>query len=249
MTTATLYGKWDVTFPRLDPDNPWFLDWVLRSPSQVSRHLTAGYHAYDQLRRLGIRVDRALECFGGIGGQSYLIRRFWSPAQHVVWDYSRPAVEYLRDAVPAATVQQRDSYNTPLPFPPDLVGLDFGDLTVRRTLPGEPQRGLLDRVLTNYRPRAVVITDITDITDIAGPRLGLQRANYERILGPGTCADYLTYLNSLVQWVRNTYGYRLLAGYHHHWSTVMAFTPADFDDPQYGLLPTPTDPTGLELHR
>lgn len=221
----TVCDLWEIELPK-QTANPWFLDWYLRSPGEVHKHLWAGWAAYRSISELDI--DSATEYFGGIGAQSRMIQELWGPERHYVFDYNRDAAEHLRATLPPPVAAwQADSYD-PVSFRrAELVGLDFGDLTVWRTREGEPHRQLLDRVFSS-EPKAVVLTDI------AGPRLHLQRERYETLLGPGSCESYETYLEAFLARLTALYGYSCAGGAWHRWSAVMALTPGEET-----VLPTP----------
>lgn len=231
--------------PLQKPKDKWFLDWVLRSPKEVSGHLTAGYLAYEAVADIynGGQIQSAREYFGGMGAQTLMIQELLAPVEHTVLDYSPDAVTHMTDVVleldADIVVKQADSYDPSSCFPADLVGLDIGDLTAWRTRDGEMHRGLLDRVFA-HRPKAVVLTDI------AGPRLHLQRERYETLLGLGTCRDYESYLNAFADRLEDLYGYEVQAGYHHRWSSVLALVPKGMST--LGIIaPVPSSPVGLEL--
>lgn len=216
--TIRVFDKWDIELPEPSA-NPWFLDWYLRSPGEVHKHLRAGWIAYQSISSL--EVNSATEYFGGIGAQSRMIQELWSPERHYVFDYNKDAAEHLRNTLPPPIVAwQADSYDPASFRPADLVGLDFGDLTVWRTRDGELHRQLLDRVFAS-EPQAVVLTDI------AGPRLHLQRERYETLLGEGTCGSYESYLHALLVRLEALYGYTCAGGAYHRWSAVMALTQGE----------------------
>lgn len=226
----------------------WFADWVIRSPKGAGTHLTAGWHAYNSLLDVLNPSDVAFvhEYFGGMGVQSLVIRKFFGQADHTVLDYSWGAVRHLEDILPpyqGFTVRQADAYNFQQSDPdpiPDIVGLDFGDLTAWKTRDGQAHRALLDRVFS-FEPKAVVLTDI------ACRYLHLHRSRYESLLGYGTCSSYPDYLRALLARLDALYGYRLVRGYWDRWSTVAALVPADLAPEQGILHPTPASPVGVEL--
>jgi hypothetical protein len=234
---ARICEKW--TMQLEPPEDEWFLDWVLRSPREAGKHLTSGWLAYQSLA--GLEVTHAREYFGGIGAQSLMIQELFEPEVHYVTDYSPDAVKHLSTALPfCVDVGRADAYNDPGEiYPAQLVGLDFGDLTVWKTREGQPHRELLDRVFAS-EPKAVVLTDI------ACRYLHLHRERYESLLGAGTCVSYETYLEALLRRLQRLYGYTLVAGYWDRWSTVMALAPQG-DRPMGVLRPTPASPVGIEL--
>lgn len=244
----TVCERWRLTTADLgDRAQPWFLDWVRREPEQVSRHLTAGFMAYGALQQLygpgELRTVR--EYFGGMGAQTLMIQDGIRPEEHTVLDISPDAAAWLRSGLRHRPVHVRcaDSYDPAVHRPADLVGLDFGDLTAWRLRPGQPQRELLDRVMSGS-PKAVVLTDI------AGPRLHLHRERYAQVLGcnPEHLRDYPRYLLGLADWMRAFHGMRLVRGYWHRWSAVLAFVPARLLDEDGPLLPVPDSPRGLTVH-
>lgn len=245
---ARICEKWimDLEQPEGDHDE-WFLDWVLRSPRQAGIHLTAGLCAYQAVREAygpkGIRTVR--EYFGGMGAQSLMIEDLFQPSYHAVYDYSFEATQHLKRVLSAEViVEQRDSYEKPMfRDSQDLVGLDFGDLTAWKVFVStrHPHRALLDNVVFSAEPRAVVLTDI------ACRYLHLNRDKYEEALGAGTCDTYEDYLAAFAAKLESVYGYRLLAGFSHRWSTVMALVPQDLLENPGVIVPTPDRPVGLEL--
>jgi hypothetical protein len=231
--------RFSLELPELTPGDEWFLDWVLRSPQSASVHLTAGWHAYSAVALEVDGIESAVEFFGGIGAQSLAIQDLFHPKRHVVQDYSEAAVRHLRAHLPDNIWSRRANSYLPASFiDADLVGLDFGDLTAYRTRPGERIRELLDRVFA-FEPKAVVLTDV------ACRYLHLHRELYETFLGPGTCVSYESYLYAFLGRLSRLYGYHLLVGYMHTWSTVMALVPYPVAGAR--LLPTPNEPKGIEL--
>lgn len=221
------------------PKEKWFLDYVVRSPADAGVHLTAGWCCYRLIKDAGIEVNSAVEFFGGIGAQSLMIQEMFAPRSHVVLDYSHEAVKHIKSQVPQVYAHQGDSYDPMWQHRADLVGLDFGDLTVWKTREGEPHRGLLDRVFEE-EPKAVVLTDI------ACRYLHLHRERYETLLGAGSCATYETYLDALAKYLRRLYGYVVMKGFWHRWSTVMVLVPKNYALPG-GFVATPESPVGLKV--
>lgn len=219
------------------PSEKWFLDYVVRAPRDSSVHLTAGWSAYQLIKELGVEVTSAVEYFGGMGAQSLMIQELWNPKHHVALDYSQEAVGHIKKQVPGVHAQQADSYDPTWQHWAHLVGLDFGDLTVWKTREGEPHRGLLDRV-AEEEPHAVVLTDV------ACRYLHLHRERYETLLGPGSCASYETYLEAFADRLESLYGWVLVGGFAHRWSTVMALVPGG---KRGDFVPTPSSPVGLEV--
>lgn len=215
------------------PTESWFLDWVLRAPKDSGIHLTAGLHACQSLD--GISVHSAVEYFGGIGAQSLMIQEMFAPYTHIVMDYSDEAVEHLY--CQGFDARQADSYDLASYQQADLVGLDFGDLTVWKTREGEKHRDLLDRVFAG-QPKGVVLTDV------ACRYLHLHRERYETLLGAGTCASYPSYLDALADRLEVLYGYVMVGGFYHRWSTVMALAP---EGKRGSFSPTPASPVGLQV--
>jgi hypothetical protein len=222
------------------PKEKWFLDYAVRSPQDAGVHLTAGWHCYQLVKELGIEVNSAVEFFGGIGAQSLMIQELFAPANHVVRDFSHEAVAHIKAQVPGVYVHQADSYDPMWQHRADLVGLDFGDLTVWKTRPGEPHRGLLDRVFEE-EPKAVVLTDI------ACRYLHLHRERYDSILGTGASNTYELYLEALAGRLEELYSCRMVGGFYHRWSTVMVLVPRKSRIPSGGFVPTPDTPVGLKV--
>lgn len=220
----------------------WFLDYVLRSPKQAGKHLTAGWLALNSLKEIytGDEIKTCREYFGGMGAQALMAQHLFNLREHRVLEFSADAVDHLYRVLPSgAAAYLADSYEEMNTQPADLVILDFGDLTCWKTREGEPHRMLLDRVFA-LDPKAVVFTDI------ACRYLHLHRERYESLLGPGTCQSYPAYLQALLARLQALYGYRLHRGYHDRWSTVMALVPDDIEGRPL-LFETPADPVGLEI--
>lgn len=227
--------------PPADGHEEWFLDWVLRSPKEAGRHLTAGWLAYSSIADLSITT--AHECFGGMGAQSLMIEELFAPQVHTIGEYSVDAVDHLAslmEPMPGVLVSQLDAYDVDLLPKAELYGLDFGDLTAWKTRDGQPHRKLLDAVFAN-EPTAVVFTDI------ACRYLHLHVDRYEGLLGAGTCGSYGTYLRALLARLEVLYGYSLVAGYWDRWSTVMALVPSEIAIGRGSLQEIPEYPVGLEL--
>jgi len=219
------------------PTEKWFLDYVVRSPRDSGIHLTAGWHAYRTVRDFGIEARSAFEFFGGMGAQSLMIQDLFAPTHHSAMDYSHEAVEHIKNQVPGVAAWQGNAYSGGWEHRSDLVGLDFGDLTVWKTREGEKHRALLDWVFAG-QPRAVVLTDV------ACRYLHLHRERYETLLGAGSCASYPSYLEALADRLEGLYGYTVVGGFYHRWSAVMALVP---DGPRAPFVPTPDSPVGLEV--
>lgn len=224
----------------------WFLDYVLRSPKQAGKHLTAGWLALNSLKEVyrGDEIQTCYEAFGGMGAQALMAEKLFNLRKHFVGEYSPEAVEHLEQVLPRSVdVALRDAYDISMlghKFgPADLVILDFGDLTAWKTREGQDHRRLLDAVFAS-NPKAVVFTDI------ACRYLHLHRERYEGLLGAGTCGSYPSYLWALLARLEALYGYHLHHGLHDRWSTVMALVPEDRVGMRY-LYETPNDPVGLEI--
>jgi hypothetical protein len=245
-TILSVVERFGITVEGPAPDrDSWFLDYVLRSPNQAGRHLTAGWLALNSLKevyRKGDDITDVHECFGGMGAQALMIEHLFNTVEHNIGEYNWDAVTHLDRLFagnPMVHVSMADAYGDLNLDGCDLVMLDFGDLTAWKTRDGEKHRGLLDKTFA-ARPKAVVFTDI------ACRYLHLHRERYETLLGEGTCGSYETYLRALLHRFEGLYGYRLHEGYFDRWSAVMALIPDDGDLPGQ-LLPTPDSPVGLEV--
>jgi hypothetical protein len=221
---------------------PWYIDWAIKNPGKISKSVTVGWYAYQSLLSV-YDAPEILSCwepFGGIGAQSLMIRGLFPDLrQHWVGEYTQPAVDHLRRALPeGVTVLKADAYDGRVDVA-DLVGLDFGDLTCWKTREGQQHRILLDKVFET-QPKAVVLTDV------AGPRLGLHRTRYEALLGTGSCADYASYLPALADLLEEVFGYTVIAGFYHHGAAKMALVPSDAGDRGI-FVPAPPSPVGLEI--
>jgi hypothetical protein len=226
----------EVSAPKAD--DPWFLDWVLRSPREAGHHLTAGWLALNSLKP-HVSIETAREYFGGMGAQALMVQEVFRPSYHSVSDFSEDAVNHMNRVLPRhVAVSQADAYHSAR-RQADLVMLDFGDLTAWKTREDLPHRKLLDDVFA-MEPKAVVFTDI------ACRYLHLHRERYETLLGTGTCGSYEAYLEALLSRFEALYGYRLVDGYWDRWSAVMALVP-DGVVRRGTLHQTPATPVGLEL--
>lgn len=220
---ARILEKWTMNLPDPTPGEPWWLDWAIRSPREAGRHVQALEKATLAVAReaylSGVPVESVWESFGGLGVQALMVEEFLSPEKHTVCDYSPSAVLHLAQELPHhVDVEVRDAYQPGASLPPaDFYALDFGDLTAHKLKPGQRHRALLDQVVEN-QPRFFTLTDISC------RYLHLHRESYEDLLGPGTCESYDVYLLALCAWVARTYGYVLVEGYSHRWSTVMVFS-------------------------
>lgn len=240
MKKVTVCERWEMEVEEPEEGEPaWFLHWALAAPKQAGIHLVASLEAYSRVSLVYPEIGSAMEYFGGMGAQALMIEDLFEPEIHTVFDFSPPAVLHLQKTLPPyVMVRGRDSYDPANFTPAELVGLDFGDLTVWKTREGDPRRALMDRVFAS-KPKAVVLTDI------AARYLHLHRERYETILGEGTCGTYADYLEGLVERLEDLYGYRLLAGFSHTWSTVMAFIPQGVAVGD-GIRPTPHNIVGLK---
>lgn len=231
----TICERWTMYVP--DPEEKWFLDWAVRAPAHAGQHLVAGMLAYQKLGELYPEADSAMEYFGGLGAHSLAIQEVWSPAKHVVLDYSTEAARHLATIHPNITAVQGDAYDPASFRKADIVGVDCGDSTAYRTREGEKVRALLDRVFAG-EPLGV------EFTDIAAPYLHLHRERYEAFLGAGTCATYETYLEALAARLEALYDYVMVGCWYDRWSAVFAFAQ---EGDRGELIPKPSSPVGLEI--
>jgi hypothetical protein len=197
-------------------EQPWFLDWVLRSPAQAGKHLHCLYRSMYALQDHAGRIGTVREYFGGIGAQALMIEDMFEPYQHVVNEYSLDAVDHLKSL--GLDVQHSDAYNLAAAGTADLACLDFGDLTAWKAQEEKPHGQLLSLVFA-LQPKAVLVTDI------AARYLHLQKKKYEGILGFGTCDTYEDYLDAFSRQLESRYGYTLVEANYTRWSAVMAFVP------------------------
>lgn len=249
MTQLRIAELFDIDVPE-PGEEKWFADWMLREPTQVSGHLTAGWTVLDEIAKYIQQNDdgiySALELFGGIGGQSLMIDHIFEPLSHRIVEQSEEAFIHLSDLGANRTwpwkVSHKDSYSLKAEdyADQDLIVADFGDMTVWRTRAGEKHRHVLDLV-AEARPRAFMVTDI------AGPRLHLQRERYESLLGAGTCSDYESYLQLLVKRLEVILGMNFLYGSYQRWSAVLGFVSTE----GWAMSPTlemvPGYPKGLQI--
>lgn len=225
MKASIMEGQWDMELPQKDDINsdPWFLDWVLRSPVQAGKHLACGFRAFESLLDIYKATDlqSAWEPFGGIGAQALMAEyHFDVKHDHLVADNNLQAVEHLRRILPIhINVEHADAYYADT-YEADLAVLDFGDLTAWKAQPDKPHGQLLSSVF-GMGPRAVLITDI------AARYLHLQKKSYEPILGKGSCDSYESYLAAFSQHIQERYGWGMHEAHYTHWSAVMSFVPEE----------------------
>lgn len=246
MTTATICDIWTLDLPE-PTEEAWFLDWVMRSPKQAGKHLTCSWLAYQSLANLYVpeEIGSAREYFGGMGAHALMIQELWQPENHIVQEYAGEAVKHLEATLPEGLlVHHADSYDPASTGAADLVGLDFGDLTVFKAQEGKQHGDLLERVFM-LEPKGVVVTDI------AARYLHLQKKSYEPLLGSGTCDTYEDYLDAFYAQIQERFGYKRLTTYDNHWSSVTSLVPEDTSlayttAPAYLKL-DPEDLSGLVL--
>lgn len=225
MKTALICEQWRVPIAANGGSGlPWFLDWVERRPKEVSDHVACGYWCYAELANKMMEFDSVTEYFGGTGFQSTIIRNLFNIREHLVMDQSAKSCEHLfrlfsNQPHPATTnVKCVDSLTTVVPKDEgDLIGFDAGDLTA---LTLTRQHGETLSRIVEGKPTAIVLTDI------AGPRLHLQRDRYSKIIW-NDCINYPTYLHGLAEYIRKTFGYDALCIYYSRWSAVMTLLPKD----------------------
>lgn len=226
---ATILDRWVMELPEPGEDK-WFLDWVVADPKHAGRHLACSYNTFESLLDIFPRntIDSILEPFAGMGAHALMLEELFQPGDHVVRDYAVEAVEHMKRVLPRnVTVQQADAYDPKNTDPAGLVAMDFGDLTVRRAQLDNPRGRLLERVFA-HEPMAVTITDI------AAPRMHLNRKHYEKVLGAGTCTTYPEYLRAFADHLTERYGYVLHEANYTRWSCVMAFVPEMLATPLSG---------------
>jgi hypothetical protein len=211
----------------------WFADWAIRRPAEASRHVTAGWHALQSLHDAGHAFSSVLELFGGMGCQALITEHLFAPEEHLVRDWNPAAVQHLQRVLPDCAVEQADAYASDSSSA-ELVLADFGDLTAHQLISGRA-RQLMDAIFS-CEPLAVVLTDI------AGPRLHLQRSRYEKLLGCD-CATYEGYLTGLSASIQHRYRYRTLSCHQHRWSAVLALVPGEGENA--APAPVPDRPVGI----
>lgn len=246
MITATICNNWELELPE-PTEESWFLDWVLRSPTQAGKHLTSSWIAYQSLANLyqPEEINSAREYFGGMGAHALMIQELWSPEYHYVLENSSDAVDHLEKTLPPGIVAAHsDSYKPANTQAADIVALDFGDLTVWKAQEGKPHGDLLERVFM-LEPKAVVMTDI------AARYLHLQKKSYEPLLGEGSCESYEIYLEAFYRQIQERFGYKRVVTVDNHWSSVTSLVPGDMSlafvsDPAYCKM-DPNDHSGLVL--
>lgn len=241
MKASIMQGQWEMELPQKS-DEPWFLDWVLRSPAQAGKHLACGFRAFESLLDIYKASDlqSAWEPFGGIGAQALMAEyHFDVKHDHLVADYNLQAVEHLRRVLPIhINVEQADAYSQ-VPYNSDLVSLDFGDLTAWKAQADKPHGDLLSSTFA-MGPRAVLVTDI------AARYLHLQKKSYEPILGKGSCDSYESYLAAFAHHLQDRYGYAMHEAHYTHWSAVISFVPEEALSPTHSgrRYKLPSDYTG-----
>lgn len=231
--------KWDMATP-VAAHNEWFGDWLNRKPHEVSRHITMGWHALQELRVLE-DVASVHESFGGIGAQALMAEELWPTAQHTVNDFSLSAVKYMVQNLrmrEGLEIRNVSSYDPKRFVRADVQIADVGDLTATRmNLP--PYRAWLDHTFGSGA-KAVVLTDI------AGRLLHLHRETYSRVLGQPV-ETYEQYLGALGRMVLHRYGYAPTKTFYHRWSAITVFLPKPNYDVVHYLTQCPATPIGLEI--
>lgn len=221
--TALICEQWKVPIAANGGSGlPWFLDWVERRPKEVSDHVACGYWCYSELVNSMMEFGSVTEYFGGAGFQSTIIRNLFSPSIHHIADISAKSCSHLeslfggRRDTTYVGIHCVDVSKHSLPSA-GLVGFDAGDLTA---LTLTRQHGETLSRIVEGKPKAIVLTDI------AGPRLHLQRNCYSKIIW-NDCINYPTYLHGLAEYIRKTFGYDALCIYYSRWSAVMALLPKE----------------------
>jgi hypothetical protein len=245
---ATILGEWEMELPELKEGDKWFLDWALRDPKHAGDHLTVSWRTFAALKEhiynTGDYVTAVKEYFGGIGAHALMLQHLFEPSDHAVSDSNHSSVEHMQEVLPGhVRVCRADAYDPLTPWFADVAVLDFGDLTVHKAQPHLERGKLLDKVFS-LDPLGVTVTDI------AARYLHLQKDNYEKILGPGTCNTYEDYLEAFSRHIEERTGYVLLQGNYTRWSTVMAFVP-NKDNVRHGnfykSLPSAVSTPGLVI--
>lgn len=237
--TIRILEKWDMETP-VAQRNEWFGDWLNRRPNEVSRHITMGWHALQELRSLQ-DVQSVHESFGGIGAQALIAEELWPTARHTVRDYSSSAVRYMVENLPMRKglhVFPGSSYDPDLFVTADVQLADVGDLTATR-MNQFPYRAWLDHTFGSGA-KAVVLTDI------AGRLLHLHRETYSRDLGVQV-ETYEQYLGALGHFVLRRYGYAPTKTFYHRWSSITVFRPRPDYQVVHYLTECPATPIGLEV--
>ena len=238
--TIRILEKWDLPSPVAEK-NEWFGDWANRKPHEVSRHLTMGWHALQELRSLQ-DVQSVHESFGGIGAQALVAEKLWPTSHHTVRDFSMSAVMYLSENLPVREgleILGGSTYD-PLNFvTADVQIADVGDLTATR-MNLFPYRAWLDHTFGSGA-KAVVLTDI------AGRLLHLHRVAYGTALGAKPVSNYPSYLVDVGNLVYKRYGYVATKTFYHRWSAITVYEPWWERYEGQELIPCPATPIGLEI--
>lgn len=222
MRTALICEQWKVPIAANGGSGlPWFLDWVERRPKEVSDHVACGYWCYAELANALLEFDSVTEYFGGAGFQSTIIQNLFSVKEHRITDVSVKSCDHLISLFrqnASVSVKCVDTFKNIDAMPRgDLIGFDAGDLTA---LTLTRQHGEMLSKIVEGKPAAIVLTDI------AGPRLHLQRSCYSKIVW-NDCINYPTYLHGVAEYIRKTFGYDALCIYYSRWSAVMALLPKE----------------------
>lgn len=231
--------KWEMQTP-VAKHNEWFGDWLNRRPNEVSRHITMGYHALQELRQLQ-GVTSVHESFGGIGAQALIAEELWPTSLHTIYDFSESAVKYMIENLPLREllgICPVNSYDPNNFVTADVQIADVGDLTATR-MNLEPYRTWLDFTFGSGA-KAVVLTDI------AGRLLHLHRETYSVAL-ESPIWSYSDYLYALGQLIHQRYGYVATRTFYHHWSSITVFVPWTEYFEGHDLVPCPATPIGLEI--
>lgn len=238
---VTICEKWRLAFPAPRTDHQrWFWDWVRKSPTQVSKHVAAAYHAYTALEQDHLlKPESVLELFGGAGFQSTIVRGLWNPPSHVIRDSHPEAYAHLWHALgeaPGVRIELADAVTAQIPpYSAELICVDAGDWTIHRI---QTTYAPLWEKICAACPRAIVLTDI------AGPRAAANRELYAAALGdtPEGCRTYRGYLKSLSRWLGRS-GYGVSHVFYHHWSAILVLVAGYTGETE--IFDVPARPVGM----
>lgn len=219
----------------------WFLEWVVREPQRMSYHLSEGYAAISSISSL--KVNRVLECFGGIGAQAQMVQDTFHPDQHVILENSKPALAFLASrfkAVDGIKVKEMDAFSPEVPtllpgLNPDLIVWDCGDFTAAKF---SGAHGFSLYQFFRMRPKALVLTDICGVKALTPAH----RVGQGLRLGPyRTQEEYLTALSRLMF---EEFGYAARSIFYSPFTAVLPFEPLPkFVEP--ALVKNENNPKGL----
>ena len=232
--------RWDLDVEALSTAG-WFLDWVVRSTTQASGHISRSWEVmWDLVESYGLNPYIVAEYFGGIGCHGLMVRELFPQAHRYMWEVSEEAFVHLKKTFPELeldkAIRHDDVYRVG-PIEAEFQLCDFGDLTAFKMANGKHSK-FLDGVF-GFKPEAVMLTDT------AGHFLHLHHDHYEKALEAGfEYNNYESYLQAVGQYVTRRWGYYPAMTAYSRWSAVTSYVPT----PAVHIIQTMKDePRGIEI--